>query len=180
MSFSFTFRGEGIIIAMENRLVHRILDRLLHGVGKKTYLTEIEEGLLQRAAQKFLPSWAIPGEGQALCTSIEDLPMPEDALIYSFVVTVAGVEWGQASLILSERTLHTMALEEQQVVLTALLGTAILQGQELMDLDIGDVLVLDSPIGEPLSVYLGPKIRFRGHPGVSQGKMAVEISHILF
>lgn len=59
------------------------------------------------------------------------------------------------------------------------LGGAEVSFQDLLDFQIGDVFVLDRPIGDPLEVTINGLPKFIGHPGVYQGRMAVRVSHVL-
>lgn len=55
------------------------------------------------------------------------------------------------------------------------LGGATIDLAEFLRLQVGDVLVLDQRVGEPLDVRVGEQRRFVGQPGRSRGRVAVRI-----
>lgn len=59
------------------------------------------------------------------------------------------------------------------------LGGAEVLFQDLLNLEVGDVFVLDRPIGDPLEVTVNGLPKFHGHPGLSQGRIAVRVSQVL-
>ncbi len=70
---------------------------------------------------------------------------------------------------LLEPTLHTMSVE---------LGEIILQVDELMDLEVGDVIKLPTNVGRDLDVVMDNKVRFKCRPGVVGNRLGVEITRI--
>ncbi len=69
--------------------------------------------------------------------------------------------------------LQNLAQIELDVVVP--LGNAVLTTSELMDLAIGDVIMLDTDLDTLLPVLFQDCPKFLGHPGVVKGQMAVEI-----
>ena len=67
------------------------------------------------------------------------------------------------------------ALEHVDVDVRVLLGNADIKVARLVNVEAGDVIVLDTQIGEALSVEVGGQAKLRGFPGVSSGKYAVKI-----
>lgn len=59
------------------------------------------------------------------------------------------------------------------------LGGAEVLFQDLLDLEVGDVFLLDRPIGDPLEVTVNGLPRFLGHPGLHQGRLAVRVSQVI-
>ncbi len=66
-------------------------------------------------------------------------------------------------------------LKRSTVELSVLLGTTDIQVVRLVQVEPGDVIVLDSRIGDALQVKVNDKVKFRGYPGVSSGKLAVKL-----
>jgi flagellar motor switch protein FliM len=69
-----------------------------------------------------------------------------------------------------EKTLIPMIIE---------LGQAIVTVQELLGLTVDDVLQLDSVIANDLKIIVGEKEKFRGKPGLSGRKVAIQITHVV-
>ena len=59
---------------------------------------------------------------------------------------------------------------------SVLLGEANVDFEDLLQLQHGDVLVLNSVIGRPLSVLVGDTQRYHGQPGLLANHMAVQIA----
>lgn len=69
-----------------------------------------------------------------------------------------------------EKTLIPMVIE---------LGKAIVTVQELLGLNVNDVLQLDSKIADDLNLMIGQKEKFRGKPGLSGRKVAIQITRVV-
>jgi flagellar motor switch protein FliM len=67
-------------------------------------------------------------------------------------------------------------LRRTGVELSVLLGTADVRVGRLVKLEPGDVLVLDSRVGDASPVAVNGKVKFHGFPGVSHGNLAVKLS----
>lgn len=63
-----------------------------------------------------------------------------------------------------------------QVTLLAELGRAELRVREILNLELGDVILLDEGAGDPVRVLVGNQPKFVGRPGRMRGRMAVEIT----
>ena len=59
--------------------------------------------------------------------------------------------------------------------MTALLGTAELTLGQVASLRAGDVVALDSAVGE-VALAVEDQVKFRGRPGLVRGRKAVEVS----
>jgi flagellar motor switch protein FliM len=66
-------------------------------------------------------------------------------------------------------------LHDVQVELTVELGSASIQGSDLMNIEIGDVIMLDNEADKPLFVKVEgvPKLRATG--GICHGNMAFQV-----
>ncbi|HHT62348.1 MAG TPA: flagellar motor switch protein FliM, partial [Clostridia bacterium] len=70
-------------------------------------------------------------------------------------------------------------IEFAQVPLKVLLGKTQITIQELLNLEPGDVILLDQEIKIPLNVYVGRFKKFMGIPGLKGNRMAVQITQIV-
>lgn len=70
-------------------------------------------------------------------------------------------------------------LKHTHVELSVLLGEATVDFEELLHIQTGDVLLLNTLVNRPLPVLVGNQKRYLGHPGLSGSHMAVQITNIL-
>ncbi len=70
-------------------------------------------------------------------------------------------------------------LRQTHVDFSVLLGEATVDFEELLHLQNGDVLVLNTLVNRPLPVLVGNQKRYLGHPGLSGSHMAVQITNVL-
>jgi len=66
-------------------------------------------------------------------------------------------------------------LRRTPVELTVLLGSAEIRVARLVEVGPGDVVVLNTRIGDALEIRVNDKVKFRGYPGASNGKYAVKL-----
>ncbi len=66
-------------------------------------------------------------------------------------------------------------IERATVNVSAILGKATIKLGELLELQRGDVILLDSKARSPIEVMIGTKQKFLGRPGVVGSKAAVQI-----
>ncbi|HEX3032841.1 MAG TPA: flagellar motor switch protein FliM [Bacillota bacterium] len=70
-------------------------------------------------------------------------------------------------------------IEKARIPMSVILGHADLTVGELLDLQIGDVVQLDSPVGRPLGIVVGSKIKFEGTAGLVGSKMGIQITCVV-
>ena len=70
-------------------------------------------------------------------------------------------------------------IEKANLNLTALLGKASIHVGELLELQPGDVIMLDSKINDPVEIMVGSRKKYLGKPGTLGSKMAVQISSVV-
>ena len=70
-------------------------------------------------------------------------------------------------------------LKQAQVETSVLLGQARLTLQQVEDLKEGQLIKLDRKVGSFLDLKVENQVRFKGQPGVSGQKMAVQITEVL-
>lgn len=93
----------------------------------------------------------------------------------------------QAILVSGQRRAPTRAdrealqwnLKRAEVTLSVCLGTAEVTTRELLDLQAGDVLRLESSVNRPLDVMVTGQTKFRGRPGLVGNRLAIRISEVL-
>jgi len=67
------------------------------------------------------------------------------------------------------------ALQESTVELVAVLGNCTMRMSRLLELRVGDTIVLDQPASVPIKVKVGDAVVFRGEPGQSRNRRAVRV-----
>ena len=67
------------------------------------------------------------------------------------------------------------SLQNAPVDLSVLLGVAEVGVRKLLQLEPGDVLVLDTTVHDALQVRFNDRIKARGYPGVSRGRITVKL-----
>jgi len=70
-------------------------------------------------------------------------------------------------------------IEKAVVNLSVVLGKATIQVGELLELQAGDVIMLDSKVDQAVELMVGSKLKFFGRPGVVGSKTAVQIVSVL-
>lgn len=70
-------------------------------------------------------------------------------------------------------------IEKAVVNLSVVLGKATIQVGELLELQAGDVIMLDSKVDQMVELLVGTKLKFHGRPGVVGSKTAVQIVSVL-
>jgi len=69
-------------------------------------------------------------------------------------------------------------LDRTELDLTVDLGSAGVTVRDLLDLQTGDMVWLDSRVGDSLGVRVGPVVRFRGQPGQVGRRLGIRITDI--
>ncbi len=70
-------------------------------------------------------------------------------------------------------------LEKARVPVSVSLGRAELLFQELLSVEVGDTIRLDSDIQAPLKIKVNGKTKFLGQPGIKDNKLACKITKVL-
>lgn len=73
----------------------------------------------------------------------------------------------------------TKHLQNARLPITVSLGKTELLFQELLSLEVGDTIRLDTEISQPLRVKVNNKTKFLGYPGVKDFKLACKINKVL-
>lgn len=85
----------------------------------------------------------------------------------------------QKKLSPEEREILQRKIEWAKVPMKAYIGKTEISVQELLHLEPGDVITLGQGIKEPLAVFVGDFKKFKGVPGLSGNRMAVQITEVL-
>ena len=70
-------------------------------------------------------------------------------------------------------------LEKTDVKVTAVIGKTYIQVNDFVYLQAGDIIPLDSYVTSDLNVMVGSLLKFKGKPGVSRGKNAIQITSLV-
>jgi flagellar motor switch protein FliM len=70
-------------------------------------------------------------------------------------------------------------VEQTQIPVTAVLGRTTLTVAEFLELQVGDVLQLDTRVDGDIQVLVGPLHKFNGKPGVKNKKIAVKVTGVV-
>lgn len=70
-------------------------------------------------------------------------------------------------------------MQSTEVDLRTLLGEVEVNFEDVLQLQVGDVLVLDSQVDRPLPILVGENKQYHGNPGLLGRQLAVQISDII-
>lgn len=70
-------------------------------------------------------------------------------------------------------------IEKASVNMSAVLGNTCITVRDMLELQAGDVIMLDTSINDPVDIMVGTKTKFKGRPGVIGSKSAVQIISVL-
>jgi flagellar motor switch protein FliM len=83
----------------------------------------------------------------------------------------------------SDDTHHKENIEDQiaktNIPIAAVIGRTRVTVSDVIQLQVGDIIPLDSYITSDLQVMVGSLLKFRAKPGISKGKNAVQITSII-
>lgn len=71
------------------------------------------------------------------------------------------------------------SISDSRVTLTAILGRSSLNVYELMNLQKGDVILLDRKTKENLEICIENELKFRGRPGIRKKNIAIQLTEIV-
>ncbi|QXM06140.1 flagellar motor switch protein FliM [Crassaminicella indica] len=70
-------------------------------------------------------------------------------------------------------------VEKTKVPVRAVLGSTYITVSEFLDLQVGDVIQLDTSIKEDVKIFVGEQLKYYGKPGTKRKRMAVQIEGIV-
>ena len=72
-----------------------------------------------------------------------------------------------------------MAINKAQIPIKALLGKSSISVMDFINLQVGDIIKLDTMVEDELDVYVGNIVKFRALPGAGSDKYAVKVTEII-
>lgn len=69
-------------------------------------------------------------------------------------------------------------LEKSPVEIKAVLGSSYVTVEELLNLGVGDIILLDDRVSSEMKIYVGEVLKYRALPGISKNKMAVKLTKV--
>lgn len=91
--------------------------------------------------------------------------------------------WVASSMAKKSANEHTnllqKKLEQTLIPISVQLGQASVTVRELLELEVGDVLPIDTKISDDLSMLIGLREKFKCKPGVVGNKLAVQITQVI-
>ena len=70
-------------------------------------------------------------------------------------------------------------LEEAKIPVSVVVGRTNITVDEFIDLQVGDVITLDSFVNSDFHVMIGNLLKFYAKPGISRGKNAIQITSLV-
>lgn len=70
-------------------------------------------------------------------------------------------------------------LEKAKIPISVIVGRTGITVEQFIDLQIGDVITLDSYVNSDFQVMVGDLLKFYGKPGISRGKNAIQITSVI-
>jgi flagellar motor switch protein FliM len=98
-----------------------------------------------------------------------------------FVLTKSGTNLGAGGTnpMASVTPIFATKIGGAKVPVSMALGRAELLFRDLLTIEVGDTIRLDTEIREPLRIKVNGRTKFRGFPGVKEGKLAARVSQVL-
>lgn len=75
-----------------------------------------------------------------------------------------------------ERHALESGISKSKVNLSAVIGKSRVSVSQLLNIQRGDILLLDTEIDDPLDIYVENKLKFRGKPGIKKKNIAIMIT----
>lgn len=72
-----------------------------------------------------------------------------------------------------------IAIEKADIPIKAILGSSSISVQDFVNLQVGDIIKIDTKVEDELSVYVGNINKFKALPGYSDDKYAVRITEVI-
>ena len=70
-------------------------------------------------------------------------------------------------------------IEETKVPVRAVLGRTSISVSEMLDVQVGDVIPLDTSVNGQMEIMVGELLKFYGKPGVKKKKVAVKVTEVV-
>jgi flagellar motor switch protein FliM len=70
-------------------------------------------------------------------------------------------------------------LARAEIKVAAVIGRTMININDFINLQVGDIIPLDSYVNSDLNIMVGERLKFKGKPGISRGKNAVQITSLV-
>lgn len=176
---------------IEVKLTHSLLEHFVSAAREAwSTVVDLTPAIADVSARKQLLQIALPTEAAVMVmfeVRINDLSGTMSlCLPYEMLKPVAPKLTPQAWITAGSRNgdgqvreLLEYQLERVPVELSALLGFADLPLRDLAQLEVGDIVILDSVVSDEVSVLVEGEPKFRAWPGLVANKRAVKIARLL-
>lgn len=77
-----------------------------------------------------------------------------------------------------DRNLLKKRVEQSKVTVAAIMGSTTITVKEFLDLQIGDVIMLDNLVNQEIEISVGQQSKYYGIPGTSKNKLAVKVTRV--
>lgn len=78
-----------------------------------------------------------------------------------------------------ERGAMELGISQSKINMTAVVGSSNITVSELMNLQKGDIILLNKRIEDPIEIYVENQIKFRAKPGVKKKNVAIMITELV-
>ncbi len=190
-----------IIIELAQNLGYAVVDRMLGGEGnpleKSRDFTEIELAIIERIftvtrieTNSQFAQIIMPSDMAAIVTMNVKIGVVEGMMNVCIPYTVVedvidrlNTKFWYASMQMmddaSYRDVIEVAIARARIPVRAVLGKSTISMNDLLNMQKGDIIKLNSKVEDELSVYVGNIKKFTALPGSSSDSYAVKISSII-
>lgn len=70
-------------------------------------------------------------------------------------------------------------LQDTKVPITTIIGKTNITVNEFINLQVGDIITLDSYVDSDLGINIGNSLKFYGKPGINRGKNSIQITELI-
>ncbi len=191
------------MLDIEPAILYPMIDRLLGGRGDEPPpgrpLSDIELPLAGRIVRLFLGQLQTAWKGilglnfeilqvESNPRLLRVLPSDEMVVVAGFQLTIGELQ-GMIRLCLPCRAMQRMGESHRQaasncngealVDVAVTLATTPIAASELESLRVGDIIATETAVGSPAVVSIDGQPKFRGEPGVCQGRKAVRLTEAI-
>ncbi|HPG37969.1 MAG TPA: FliM/FliN family flagellar motor switch protein [bacterium] len=176
--------------AIEKNIITRVLDRMLQMLDRAWYnMLAVESTVKSFETNPYMAQ--VVGRSEPTILVIYDVTLQKDRYQINICLPIpmmgpffkAIKEWTisiktqEAAIYQREQMQETVLRTEFPFVVK--LGKAKLKLQELLDLEVGDVLLLNQWVQKPLDIAVDDAVKFRGIPGIRNNRKSIKITQIV-
>ncbi|NDY42715.1 flagellar motor switch protein FliM [Dissulfurirhabdus thermomarina] len=174
--------------SIEQRMIRRVVNALMADMERAWAPVHPVKFLYERS--EINPQFAkIAADDDAVIISRFQLDMEEVSGAISICIPMLTLQPIKAKLqsayqheeaedpVWRHRLLHNLRQAEVDVVVP--LGAARLTGSELLDLSVGDIIQLDTPVDGTLVALVEDRPKLLGHPGIYRGQRAFKVAEFM-